>query len=159
MDVSIKDIDEISHFGSSVKNFLSEYLMCLSSVGNRAGSDRSKAMNTLTTMRNRVESAERDLRSAERMLEDAERSARNSEADLSDKVDYVQRMVDDRLAKYELAKSALEEAEGLVRNIMSRTEMVQDEVRRGHSQLRSVGSEALQVISKSLAHISQYLSH
>lgn len=158
MDVSVKDLDEIRRFGSSVKGFLTDYLSGLSRVGNMATSDRFKATNALSSMRNTADSAERNLRSAERMLEDAEWEARNSEVDLSDKVDYAQRIVDERMAKYELAKSILEEAEGLVRSIQSRTEMVQDEVRRGHNQLRGVGSEALQVISKSLASISQYLS-
>lgn len=158
MDIKVKDIDEIRRFGSSVKSFLSEYLGGLSRVGSMAYSDRLKATNALSSMRNRADSAERDLRSAERMLEDAERKARNSESDLSDQVEYAQRIVDDRMAKYELAKSTLDEAEGLVRKILTNTEMVQDEVRRGNNQLRTVGSEALQAISKSLTRISQYLS-
>lgn len=158
MDVKVKDIDEIRRFGSSVKSFLSEYLLGLSRVGSMAGSDRLKATNFLSSMRNRADSAESNLRSAERMLEDAKRKARNSESDLSDQVEYAQKIVDERMAKYELAKSTLDEAEGLVRKILTNTEMVQDEVRRGNHQLRSVGSEAVQAISKSLTRISQYLS-
>lgn len=157
MDVNVRDLEEIVRFGRSLQSFLSDYHGVLGQVGSASQQDYTQARNKYNTIRNAAESAERDLQQAERQLESAIDTANNyPEEDHSDKIEYLERMVEEKQAVYERNKQALEEAESLVHNVKVNTEMVWEQVTRSRCQIQETGQNALRSIQKSASAIASY---
>lgn len=158
MDVSVKDVDEIVRFANSTKGFLSDYLSTLTTVGSRAANDASMARNMLQTIRNRADSAERDMRSAESKVDDAvNRANRYPEEDHEDDIRYAIGRLEEANEAYQRAKAALEEAEVIAKKVTHNADRVQDEVNHARRQIQSTGQDALKAIQTSARKIAQYL--
>lgn len=158
MDVNVRDVEEIVHFGHSLQSFLSDYLGVLTQVGQGAQQDYTHARNKYTTIRGAAESAERDLRQAERELESSIETSHNyPDEDHSDKIEFLERIVEEKRMRYERNKQALEEAESLIHNVKVNTEMVWEQVSRSRNQIQETGQNALRSIQKSASAIASYI--
>ncbi|MBD5278306.1 MAG: hypothetical protein HDS32_03630 [Bacteroides sp.] len=157
MDVNVRDLNEIFHFGSSLQSFLNAYIGVLSQVGSAAQQDYTQARNNFNTIRTYTESAESNLQAAERELEDAIDTANDyPEEDHSDRIEYLEAMVEEKRMVYERNKEALEEAESLLHNVKVNTDMVWEQVWRSRNQIQETGQNALRSIQKSANAIASY---
>ena len=158
MDVNVRDVEEIVRFGHSLKGFLSDYLSMLGRVGSAAQQDYTTARNNLQRIRGNAESAERDLRQAERQLDSAYRTANNNpEEDHSDRIDYLERLVEEKQERYERNKEALAEAEQLTKRVKVNTDMVWEQTNRSRNQINELGHTALSSIQKAANAIKNYI--
>lgn len=157
MDVNVRDVDEIVCFGNSLKSFLSDYIAVLNQVSQGSQQDYISACNFMNTIRTYTEAAESDLQAAERRLESTIDNANNNpDEDWSSQIELRERAVEEAALKYERNKQALEEAEGIIRNLKVNIDMVWDQVNRNRSQLQEVGHSALASIQKSVQAIMNY---